>query len=346
MPSVRLRHLTTRSRVALGLFLALAASLGIPAWISGADAFLYISHTAAWALILAPLLMLAAWFINGFRVHYLLGINRHPIPFGRAWLIAAGGDFGGALGPGLVTGVGAYVLLTTRQGVPSFTAVALFALEKLLDLLIFFATLIVSLSLLAWLGPGHAPWYSLGAAAAFSVALLAAIGGGASGARVVLQFTASLMRRLGVAEKIRYRWLRWGLGFRRDVRRVMSQPPRRLGLLLLFAAGYWACRFAVLPVLALGLGVSIPWPYLVLVQVLAVFAGQLSVLPGGAVSVEVVFAVLLAQWADREMLGTLLLLWRACVFYLTLIGGGLAFAALLKKTPVASSHPGSQRGCN
>ncbi|APZ42942.1 lysylphosphatidylglycerol synthase transmembrane domain-containing protein [Acidihalobacter ferrooxydans] len=321
--------MTGRQRTVLGLGMALAASLGIPAWLGGSQVFLHIGRTAPWALVGAPVLMFLAWCVNGLRVRYLLAINRHSISYARAWLIAAGGDFGGALGPGLLTGIGAYVLLTTRAGLASFTAVALFTLEKLLDLSVFFATLVVSITLLAWLAPGHVPWYIPITAVALSTVLLTAIGLGAGCARTILRGSAGLMGHVGVSGKFRRRWLRWGLGFRRDVRRVMAQPPHRLAVLLTLAAGYWSCRFAILPLLAAGLGLSVPWPYLVLVQVLAVFAGQLSVLPGGAVSVEVLFALLLAPWIEREMLGTLLLLWRASVFYLTLVGGGVAFAGAL-----------------
>lgn len=317
------------TRALLIVPLALAASLGIPLWLGGDGIFAQTARVAPWALAGAPLLMLIAWSINAARVRYLLAVNRCRVDYARAWLMAAGGDFGAALGPGLFTGVGAYVLLATRLGLASFKAIALFTLEKFLDLLIFFMTLICSVGLLLWLVPREIPWYLLGSATALCAALMAAIAVGLSGARAALRAVACVMSRLGTARRTQRRWLRWGVSFRRDMRRVANQPPRQLLALLGLAAGYWGCRFAILPLLAKGLGLSIPWPFLLLVQVLTLFAGQLSLLPGGALSVEVVFALLLAPWVNGPTLGILLLLWRASVFYLTLLGGGLAFAGAL-----------------
>lgn len=329
------------TRTVVLVALALAASLGIPLWLGGAGIFAQIGGVAPGVLVGAPLLMLLAWSVNAVRVRYLLATNRCPIPYGRAWVLAAGGDFGAALGPGLVTGVGAYVLLASRIGLASHRALALFTLEKFLDLLIFFATLVVSVGLLLWLAPHAIPWYLLGGAAALCTALLAAVGLGLGGARWGLRGVAAVMKRLGAARRSRRRWFRWGLAFRRDVRRVAVQPLRQLLVLLGLAAGYWSCRFAILVLLAKGLGLPIPWPYLVLVQVLTLFAGQLSLLPGGALSVELVFTLLLAPWADGRMLGTLLLLWRASVFYLTLSGGGLAFALALWRGQTENARPPS-----
>lgn len=329
------------TRTLLLVVLALAASLGIPVWLGGGAIFAQIGRVAPGVLAGAPLLMLLAWSVNALRVQYLLGTNRCRIRYARAWLIAAGGDFGAALGPGLLTGVGTYVLLGTRIGLASHRAMALFTLEKLLDLLIFFATLMVSLGLLLWVAPRAVPWYLLGGATALCAALLAAIVLGLEGARWALRAVAEVMLRLGATRCSRRRWLRWGLAFRRDVRRVARQPPRQLLVLLGLAGGYWSCRFAILPLLAKGLGLPIPWPFLVLVQVLTLFAGQLSLLPGGALSVELVFTLLLAPWADGRMLGTLLLLWRASVFYLTLSGGGLACSLALGRRQTQGEHPPS-----
>lgn len=317
------------ARAALVLLLALGASVGVPLWLGGSEIFAQTGRVAPWALAGAPVLMLLAWSVGAMRVRYLLAINRCRIGYSQAWLIAAGGDFGAALGPNLLTGVGAYALLANRLGVASFKALALFTLEKLLDLLIFFCTLMLSVALLLWLAPHAMPWYLLGSATGLCLALLAGIGLGLSGARAGLRAVAGLMKRFGARPRARRRWLRWGAAFHHDMRRVAAlSPAQALGLLGL-AAGYWCCRFAILPLLAWGLGLPIPWPFLVLVQVLTLFAGQLSLLPGGALSVEVVFALLLAPWANGHALGTLLLLWRASVFYLTLVGGGLAFARVL-----------------
>jgi uncharacterized protein (TIRG00374 family) len=82
-----------------------------------------------------------------------------------------------------------------------------------------------------------------------------------------------------------------------------------------------------------GLGQTVPWSYLFLVQGALLFAGQLSILPGGAGSVEVGFALLLAPWLDPAILALGLLLWRFATFYWYLLIGAPIFTLTADQSP-------------
>lgn len=316
-----------RRRGLLLAMLAIAVSAGAPVLIAGgASVFTRLGTLPLWVMVGAPALMLVGWIGNAGRVAILACANGRRLSFGHAWLIAAGGDFGAALGPGGVTGIAAYIFLLARSGLGSAAATALFALERLLDQLVFVAALAASAAALA-LGSQHAhPWRLFVAAFTLCAGIVLVILVALAQYRRLVRAGAWTLARLRLPVQRRWRFIRWSFLFRRGLARVAALPRAQLLLLALCAAGYWAARFAILPLIAAGMHAPVPWSYLLAVQVLALFAGQLSLLPGGTITVEAVFAALLLPWLSRPDLGLMLLLWRGSVFYFTLVAGGTSFA--------------------
>lgn len=318
---------TPRRRRGLALaVLAIAVSIAAPVLIAGgASVFTRLDTLPLWVLAGAPALMLAGWTANAGRVEILTYANGRRLSFGHAWLIAAGGDFGAALGPGGVTGIVAYIFLLARSGFGSAAATALFALERLLDQLIFTAALAASAAALA-LGSQHAhPWRLFVAAFTLCAGIVLVILVALAQYRRLVRAGAWTLTRLRLPLRRRWRFIRWSFLFRRGLTRVAALPRPQLVFLALCAAGYWAARFAILPLIAAGMHAAVPWSYLLAVQVLALFAGQLSLLPGGTITVEAVFTALLLPWLGRKDLGLMLLVWRGSVFYFTLLAGGAGF---------------------
>lgn len=314
-----------RSGLALGI-LAVGLSFAAPVVIGGVDVFARVTTLPFWVLAGAPALMLLGWSANAGRVMVLTRANNCPLRFSPAWLVAAGGDFGAALGPGGLTGIAAYIFLLARYRVKSAIATALFTLERLLDQFIFAGALAASAAGLALVHQGTHPWrlfvISFGLCAAIMGLIFAAL----MGYRRLLGVLTWLLRHLRFSRLNRRRFIRWSLRFRRSLADVARLPAPEILLLVVCAGGYWAARFAILPLIALGMHAEVPWAYLLAVQVLALFAGQLSLLPGGTITVEAVFTALLLPWLNRHDLGLMLLAWRGSVFYFTLVAGGGAFA--------------------
>ncbi len=348
MHARHLRALSLRGlakpRVRRGLVLLVAAigvSIGVPVFLAGGDVFSRLGGVPAWVLGGAPALMLTAWCANGVRVSILARANGYRLTPGYAWLIGAGGDFGASLGPGGLTGIAAYAYLLARTGLGSAAATALYAVEKLLDQIIFGAALAASAIILALLAKGAEPWGLFEIAFGVCVGFLVLIVVMLFQYRRMIRAIAFLAARVHISARHRRRFIHWGIAFRNGVAKVTAMPRRHLVLLVLAAAAYWTARFAILPLVALGLGAPVPWGYLIAVQILTMFAGQVSFLPGGTLSVEVVFAALLLPWMDRASLGLMLLVWRGSVFYFTLVGGGAAFvAAVLKRRTLAFDQGG------
>jgi uncharacterized protein (TIRG00374 family) len=324
------RRRLAEPRVRRGLVLLVAAigvSIGVPVFLAGGNVFARLGSVPAWVLGGAPALMLAAWCANAIRVIILARANGFRLTPGYAWLVGAGGDFGASLGPGAITGVAAYAYLLARTGLGSAAATALFAVEKLLDQIIFAAALAASAILLALLAKGAQPWTLFEIAFGICVGILISIVVMLLAYRRLIRAIAGLAATVRIKTRYRRRFIRWALAFRGGLAQVMAMPRAHLVLLGVAAAAYWTARFSILPLVALGLGAPVPWGYLIAVQILTMFAGQASFLPGGALTVEVVFAALLLPWMDRASLGLMLLVWRGSVFYFTLVAGGAAFVA-------------------
>ncbi len=315
-----------RRRGLLLAMLAVAVSIGTPVLIAGGPSvFTRLSTLPAWVLGGAPALMLAGWFANAVRLKILSHANGRKLSFGHAWLVAAGGDFGAALGPGGVTGIAAYIFLLARSGLGSAAATALFALERLLDQLIFAAALAASGAALALTAQHAHPWRLFGTAFGLCVGMVLVILIALAQYRRLVRVGTWVLARLRLGPRRRWSFIRWSFLFRRGLAEVAALPRTRLFVLAGAAAAYWAARFSVLPLIAAGMGAPVPWSYLLAVQVLALFAGQLSLLPGGTITVEAVFAALLLPWLPRQDLGLMLLVWRGSVFYFTLVAGGGSF---------------------
>ncbi len=305
---------------------AVALSFAAPVVLGGFGVFARLGTLPVWVLAGAPALMLAGWMANAGRVQILTRANNYRLGFGQACLISAGGDFGAALGPGGLTGIAAYIFLLARIGVGSAVATALFALERLLDQFIFAAALAASAVGLVLINQGTRPWslfiISFALCASIVVVILTAI----MAYRRLLSIAAWVLKRLHFSTLRRHRFIAWSLRFRHSLTEVAHLPRPAIALLIAYAAIYWTARFAILPLIAVGMQAPVPWDYLLAVQVLALFAGQLSLLPGGTITVEAVFAALLLPWLNRYDLGLMLLVWRGSVFYFTLVAGGGAFA--------------------
>lgn|GEM_PF-1932465 len=341
----RLLRTPRRRRGVVLAIVAVAASTGVPVLIAGSTSvFTRLATLPLWVIAGAPLLMVAGWGANAGRVAILARANGRRLPFRHAWLVAAGGDFGAALGPGGLTGIAAYIFLLARSGLGSAAATALFALERLLDQLVFAAALAASAAALA-LGSQHAhPWRLFGIAATLCAGLVFVILVALAQYRRLVRASAWTLARLRIGARRRWRFIRWSFLFRRGLGEVAALPKGRLALIALCAAGYWAARFAILPLIAAGMHAPVPWGYLLAVQVIALFAGQLSLLPGGTITVEAVFAGLLLPFLHRQDLGLMLLVWRGSVFYFTLVAGGASFALATARGPAGAPVPrASQR---
>ncbi len=133
----------------------------------------------------------------------------------------------------------------------------------------------------------------LGLAAALLVGGLALLGLLGRFHRQVFRLNGRLASRLGVSRRRKHRWARKVLGFRNALRASLRLPYPILLAVFAVTVLHWLLRYSVLYLTLRGLGSELAWAWTFLVQMLALTAGQLSLLPGGAGSAELASAALL-----------------------------------------------------
>lgn len=271
------------------------------------------------------------WNFNAGRLRLLLGGIGQPMRHGRALGTVMATEFALCATPAGSGGPLTYVLLLRRHGVPGSNAAALYALDILMDML-FFATALLGIAFALIFQPGQlrVGWQlSLLAVLLGSGMVLAWVA--ARHYRAALLWGGRRLRKWQVSAAVRRRLARTLLRFRQGLRLTLGLSRRRLFAIYMLCVGHWLMRYSILYVLIVGLDRQISWAYSFLIQMLALTAGQFTLLPGGSGGVELSFTALLAPVLDAPTLGAVLLMWRFTTYYWYLIAGAPVFALFAGK---------------
>lgn len=103
---------------------------------------------------------------------------------------------------------------------------------------------------------------------------------------------------------------------------LLARGKGRFFLAYLTTVGHGLFRFAVLPLLAVGLGIDISLRTLVIWQLIAFYGLSFAPTPGGSGALELGFVLFYAPFVPTHKLGLLLVAWRFFTYYIYLIVGG------------------------
>jgi len=106
-------------------------------------------------------------------------------------------------------------------------------------------------------------------------------------------------------------------------------PAQTLIKVFVLTCVHWLLRYSVLYLALRGLGADLQWAWCFLIQMLALSAGQFSLLPGGAGAAELTSAALLAPMVGKSTAAAAILIWRAVTYYFYLLVGGPVFLLML-----------------
>lgn len=108
---------------------------------------------------------------------------------------------------------------------------------------------------------------------------------------------------------------------------TLKLPVRTLIKVFALTCVHWVLRHSVLYLALRGLGADLQWAWSFPIQMLALSAGQFSLLPGGAGAAELTSAALLAPMVGKSTAA--ILIWRAVTYYFYLLVGGPVFWLML-----------------
>ena len=306
------------------LALTLAITLLIPWWLGGAGTF---NAVAAFPLSLVTLMVVLAmicWNLNAARLRLLLDGRAGRLGQTGALAIEMSSKFALCATPAGGGGIATLLWLLARRGYPPTQASAIFLVDQLADMLFFSLMLgvLVSLSL-----SGLASWPHQALVEASLAALLLALLLFA----VVIVWLPWLLRHAPppplVGREPRRRLTRRLLRCRQTLTSTLRLPKRVLIGTFVLCCLHWLVRYSLLYLAVLGAGGSADWAWTFLVQMLAMAASQLSVLPGGAGAAEVSVGALLLPLMAREQAAAAVIVWRLVSYHLYLVAGAPVFVA-------------------
>jgi uncharacterized protein (TIRG00374 family) len=305
---------------------ALLAAALVPLLLGGSGLFERLRSFPGGLLILMFGMILLCWNLNALRLRLLLG--EHPIGHGQALGVVVATEFAICATPGGAGGPLTMMALLMRRGVRPAQGTAIYTVDQLSDLLVFVCALLGILAYaLSHAFSAHVGWLLGGSAALLGGALLvlALLG---RYHHAVLRGLGRSAARFGVGARRRLHLARKLLAFRNALRASLRRPPAVLLGVFALTAAHWLLRYSVLYLALVGLGHAIPWAWTFLVQMLALTAGQLSLLPGGAGGAELASAALLAPMVGKSTAAAAILIWRAVTYYFYLIAGAPVFLHL------------------
>lgn len=306
---------------------SILAGLAVAYGFGGSAAFARIAQLPAWPFAVGLAMIALGWLANAERLRLLVSglgprlTRREAIPLVMAT------EFSYAVTPAGAGGPLTVIYLLTRRGLPAARAAALCTVDQLLDL-VFFLSLLPLLAVLL-LG-GYAPVQLQHQLLLLALTLTGGLGLAALALwkyRRVLLFTGRLLRVLRIRRARRMRLARTFMRFRSGIRLILALPRRRLLALYALCAAHWLLRYSVLFLLVKGAGAEVAWSMLVLIQMLALTAGQISLLPGGSGTVELAFGALMSRWLDPATAVAVMLEWRFVLYYWYLLAGAPFFTA-------------------
>lgn len=303
---------------------ALLTALAIPLALGGGDAIAALARFPLDTLAVMLGLVAICWNLNALRLRLLLAGRAGRLRHGDALGIVMASEFAICISPGGSGGPLTLLGLLARRGVAPAESSAVFAVDQLTDLTFFLVALLsVALYLLSG-SSGIEPIWLMGLAGSLIVALgLAALL--LYHFRGLLRVTGSVLRRLGLPRRHRVSLGRRLLHFRRALMATLRLPRCILMTVFALATLHWLLRYSVLYLAVRGLGGQIDWAWTFLIQMLAMAAGQASVLPGGAGSTELTVAALLAPMLGGQRTAAAILAWRFVTYYCYLLAGAPAF---------------------
>ncbi len=292
-------------------------------------------------LFLAFLTVVAAWFLEGLRLHLIIkGVEREGAPGIPGLLdcvkIFLSSFFFAGITPMALGEWPSLLYYFHRQGVSLGTTTTLLIIRNILTKSFFLVTGLILFALYQGRFEG-----GLAMNYFFRLALLLLILSSPLYLVVLLyprrviaffRFLKSLpfLRKVADSPSLRDFFLglrREGEQFQDSLARLGRGRKRKLMLPALLTLGYWFTYFLVPPLIMAGLGLEFQYWNLLIWQILIILIMVYAPLPGGSGFVEISLATFFSPHVPSHLLGIFVVAWRFFTYYLFLLVGGFLVAS-------------------
>lgn len=323
------------------LLVAVLVGASVPIILGGRQVFSELLRVPVSWLLGMVALIFVCWNLNAWRLRLMLHGRAEGLGQRAALATVMATEFSLNATPGGSGAPFAMAVLLRRHGVAPATATAILAVDQLTDLLVFLALLptLALYGLSNYLDLGG--WWELVVPFALLFGVFMLVVALARHHRELMTLTGGWLKRLHVKRPRRFGLARSTLRFRRGIEETLAVPRWRLVLMFALCLTHWLLRYSVIFLAVRAMGEQLDWTYGFFVQMVAMGAGHLTLLPGGAGGAEVAGAAMLSPWLGSLTTATVIVVWRFMTFYWYLIAGGLVmlFVTARQPRPVADGPP-------
>ncbi|MCP1417398.1 uncharacterized protein (TIRG00374 family) [Pseudomonas laurylsulfativorans] len=311
------------------LFGGLLAAVLVPLLLGGSETWSRLSgFPLPWLLIMFGMILLC-WVLNTLRLRLLLGDQSRKVGRLGSLGVVMAAEFAYCATPGGSGGPLTIMALLARHGVRPARGSAVFAMDQLSDLLFFLCALSGILIYALFQHLSQRMEWMLTVSAVSLCGGLISCGLVARYHRSLIRLSGRWLARANVQTATRMRWARKLLQFLAAFTDTLKLPVQTLIKVFVLTCVHWLLRYSVLYLALRGLGADLQWAWSFLIQMLALSAGQFSLLPGGAGAAELTSAALLAPMVGKSTAAAAILIWRAVTYYFYLLVGGPVFLLML-----------------
>ncbi|RAI72249.1 TIGR00374 family protein [Pseudomonas fluorescens] len=311
------------------LLVGLLVAVLIPTLLGGSETWSRLTgFPLPWLLTMFGMILLC-WGVNTLRLRLLLGDQCHKVSRLRSLGVVMAAEFAYCATPGGSGGPLTIMALLARHDVRPARGSAVFAMDQLSDLLFFLCALsgILIYALFQHLSQRMEWMLTISAVSLFGGLISCVMV--ARYHRLLIRLSGRWLTRANVKTTTRMRWARKLLQFLAAFTDTLKLPVQTLIKVFVLTCVHWVLRYSVLYLALRGLGADLQWAWSFLIQMLALSAGQLSLLPGGAGAAELTSAALLAPMVGKSTAAAAILIWRAVTYYFYLLVGGPVFLLML-----------------
>lgn len=313
------------------LIIGIITSLTLPILYGGRQAIQQL-YTASHGVIFLMIGMIAlCWNINAQRVALFVGGIGHHLGHSKALSILMATEFSIVSTPGGSGGPIVYSWLLSRHGIGYAQSLALYAADQFLDML-FFVLALCSIFLYWIISHQFSDMnWKIAGMTILLIVLMFGVGLFINYYRSIFMLWKVIRRYLGIQSRRGYVFSRRILKFRRSLMMVKQFSKLRLSALFLLCSIHWLLRYSILYLSISAVGGHISWVQAFIIQMLALTAGQLSLMPGGSGGSEITSGILLSTQLDPATASSAILLWRFVTYYWYVIVGAPVFSYVLKR---------------
>lgn len=321
------------------LIFSIGFGLSVPFFLGGHNMISKLCDMPFVAFASITTLVGMTWFFNSARVFLIFQKKSETLNFSKIFLLILACEFSVKSTPAGIGGPLTAVAALKKEHIKPAVTIAAFSILFLLDVILFIciASFLLIGSINYWIEENLILTFF------FPVLIILFIGISLFLLKIhyrrIVHAISRILYKAPSTRKIRYPLARQFVFLKNGWSTFIKLSSRRRNLIIANSVCFWLLQLSILYYCLLVTGVDISWSLVAVIQLFAMGAGRLTLLPAGSGGIEATAIGLLNLWVDTSSAAAAVLLWRSITLIPGLSAGAIALLLLgisLDKTKTAS----------